>query len=150
MLPAHLLADSDTAQGVAFRRQLAYWESARKAFAHPDNDASLRQAMLRRSRPGGQQHAPGEWVRTWKQGQGAIPGHWLGPMKVVVHENPQTDIWTTMACKLYRCAPEHARPVSAHEAQEIPINSHEPAISTIAQQCPTIIPNSITRNHPSN
>ena len=63
---------------------------------------------------------------TWTQGKGAVPGHWhwLGPMKVVVHENAQT-IWTTMSCKLYRCAPEHVRPVSAQEARAISINSHE-------------------------
>ena len=62
MLPAHLLADSETAHGVAFRRQLAYREAARKAFVTADNDAALRRAMLRRSRPGGQNYAPGEWV----------------------------------------------------------------------------------------
>ena len=144
MLPAHLLADSDTAQGIAFRKQLAFRESARKAFAHADNDASLRRAMLRRARPGGQKYLPGEWVMAWKQGKGAVPGHWLGPMKIVVHENPQT-IWTTMACKLYRCAPEHVRPVSAHEAQGIPIQSNEPTISTIAQQISNIQTQGITR-----
>jgi hypothetical protein len=81
---------------------------------------------------------------TWKQGKGAVPGHWLGPMEIVVHENPQT-IWTTMACKLYRCAPEHVRPVSAHEAQGIPIQSNEPTISTIAQQISDIQTQGITR-----
>ena len=33
MLPAHLLAESEAAHGVAFHRQLAYRELARKAFA---------------------------------------------------------------------------------------------------------------------
>eukprot|EP00435_Cladocopium_sp_Y103_P041817 s1270_g11.t1 len=144
MLPAHLLADADTAQGVAFRRQLAYRESARKSFFHADNDASIRRAMLRRARPGSQQYMPGEWVMVWKQGKGAMPGHWLGPMKVVVHENTQT-VWTTMACKLYRCAPEHIRPVSANEAQNIPIQSNEIPVSQIAKQIPQLQTQGITR-----
>ena len=50
-----------------------------------------------------------------------------------------------MACKLYRCAPEHVRPVSAHEAQGIPIQSNEPTISTIAQQISNIQTQGITR-----
>jgi hypothetical protein len=61
MLPAHLLAESETSQGIAFRRQLAFRESARHAFVHADNDASLRRSMLRRSRPGGKSYLPGEW-----------------------------------------------------------------------------------------
>eukprot|EP00435_Cladocopium_sp_Y103_P013529 s1772_g3.t1 len=67
LLPAHLLAESETAQGVAFRRQLACREAARRAFVHADNDAALRRAMLRRSRPGGLPYAPGEWVMCWRQ-----------------------------------------------------------------------------------
>ena len=145
MLPAHFLADSETAQGVSFRRQLAYRESARLAFFQADNDASLRRAMLRRARPGGQQYEPGEWVMAWKQSKGSLPGHWMGPMKVVVHENSQT-IWTTMACKLYRCAPEHVRPVSANEARTIPIVTQEPSISIISQQLDKIQSQGITRS----
>ena len=133
MLPAHFLADSDTAQGIAFRRQLAMREAARLAFFQADKDASLRRAMLRRSRPGSRRYEPGEWVMIWRQGRGTNPGQWLGPMKIVVHENAQT-VWTTLACKLYRCAPEHVRPVTANEARNIPIHSNEPSISIIAQQ----------------
>eukprot|EP00435_Cladocopium_sp_Y103_P056055 s976_g18.t1 len=48
MLPAHLLADAETAQGIQFKRQLACRESARRAFHQADNDASLRRAILRR------------------------------------------------------------------------------------------------------
>ena len=51
LLPAHLLADSDTAQGIGFRRQLAYRESARKAFFSADNDIAIRKSFLRRSHP---------------------------------------------------------------------------------------------------
>ena len=144
MLPAHFLADAETAQGIAFRRQLAMRESARLAFFQADNDASLRRAMLRCSRPGNRRYEPGEWVMTWRQGKGANPGHWLGPMKIVVHENAQT-IWTTLACKLYRCAPEHVRPVTANEAREIPIHSNEPSVSTIAQQLSQFQSQGITR-----
>ena len=37
LLPAHLLGDSETADGIAFRRQLAYGEKARRAFFHANN-----------------------------------------------------------------------------------------------------------------
>jgi len=87
---------------------------------------------------------PGEWVMTWKQGKGAQPGHWLGPMKVVVHENAQT-IWTTLACKLHQFAPEHVRPVTANEAREIPLHSKEPSVSSIAQQLTQIQSQGITQ-----
>ena len=145
LLPAHMLADAETAQGVQFRKQLAYRESARKAFHAADNDAALRRALLRRSRPGQSQYSPGEWVMIWRQGKGNLPGSWLGPQKVVVHENAQT-IWTTSACKLYRSAPEHVRPVTAYEAKGIPMLPKEPSISDIANQIPRNNTQGITRN----
>ena len=80
----------------------------------------------------------------WKPGRGTIPGQWTGPMKVVVHENTQT-IWTTMASKLYRCAPEHVRPVTAHEARNIPLDHQEPSVSQIAAQLQKTISQGITR-----
>ena len=46
LLPAHLLASAETAQGISFRKQLAYRESARKAFFAADNDLALRKAFL--------------------------------------------------------------------------------------------------------
>ena len=146
LLPAHLLVGSETAQGIAFRRQLAFRETARRAIFHADNDESLRRAcaMLRRSRPGSQQYLPGGWVMIWRQGKGNVPSSWAGPMKVVVHENSHT-IWTTMACKLYRCAPEHVRPVTTHETQSIPINHNEPSVSQIANQLQQTISQGITR-----
>ena len=72
----------------------------------------------------------------WRQGKGDYPGYWSGPQKVVVHENAQT-IWTTVASKLFRSAPEHIRPVTASEAKQISITHNEPSISTIAQQIPS-------------
>ena len=135
LLPAHLLAESETAQGLRFREQLAFRESARRAFVEADNDASLRRSVLRRSCPLRKDYAPGEWVMIWKQGKGALPGMWHGPMKVIVHENAQT-IWTTMSSKLFRVAPEHVRPVTASEARNIRVSAQEPSISQIAAQIP--------------
>ena len=144
LLPAHLLADSDTAQGLRFREQLACREHARKAFIEADNDASLRRAVLRRSCPHRQSYSPGEWVVIWRQGKGALPGMWHGPMKIVVHENSQT-IWTTMSSKLFRVAPEHVRPVTASEARTINVPSNEPTVSQIAQQIPQLAHQGVTQ-----
>ena len=41
-LPAHCLADAETAQGIQFRKQLEIRERARKAFVEADNDSALR------------------------------------------------------------------------------------------------------------
>lgn len=144
LLPAHLLADSETAQGLRFREQLACREHARRAFVEADNDASLRRAVLRRSCPHRQQYVPGEWVMVWRPGKGALPGMWHGPMKVVVHENSQT-IWTTMSSKLFRVAPEHVRPVTSSEARDIRVSAQEPSISQIAQQIPQLSPQGVTQ-----
>lgn len=116
-LPAHCLADSETAQGLALRKQLELRETARRAFWHADNQASLRRVILRRSRPARKSFATGEWVMVWKSLP--KPGMWLGPMRVVTHENEST-IWLTMSGKLYRAAPENVRDVSAVETQQIP------------------------------
>ena len=132
LLPAHLLADSDCAVGLKFRQQLELRECARRAYHTADNDAALRRAVLRRSNPFRGNYRTGEWVMVWKQGNGALPGQWIGPMKVVVHENNKT-IWTTMASKLYRCAPEHVRPVTASEAQTIVLPPNDPSTSEIAK-----------------
>ena len=144
LLPAHLLADSDCAVGLKFRQQLAYRECARKAYHSADNDAALRRAVLRRSNPVRGNYRTGEWVMVWKQRNGALPGQWSGPMKVVVHENSKT-IWTTMASKLYRCAPEHVRPVSAYEAQSIILTPDDQSTSEIAKHLGQIHNQGITQ-----
>ena len=131
-LPAHLLADSETALGIRFKRQLAYRETARRAYHSADNDSALRRSVLRRSNPHRGSYIPGEWVMVWKQGHGALPGNWLGPMKVIVQENQKT-IWVTMLSKLYRCAPEHIRPVTAAEAQTIVLSRDDASTSEIAR-----------------
>ena len=133
LLPAHLLAESECGQGILFKNQLALRESARKAFHSADNDAAIRRSILRRSRPGIRQYLPGEWVMVGKQNNGALPSRWIGPLRVVVHENHQT-VWTTMLSKFYRVAPEHVRPVTASEARDIQIDANMTPISTIAQQ----------------
>ena len=143
-LPAHLLADAETAQGIQFRRQLSCRESARKAYHQADNDAALRRALLGRSRPGQQAYQSGEWVMVWRLGKGNNAGFWSGPMKVVVQENQQT-IWTTTASKLFRSAPDNVRPVTASEARGIPMMPNESSVSRIAQQLPSIIQQGITR-----
>ena len=144
LLPAHLLAESGSAHGILFRKQLEYRECARRAFHHADNDAALRKAVLRRSHPMRQDYLPGEWVMIWRDGKGALPGQWLGPMKVVVHENAQT-IWTTMSSKLFRVAPEHIRPVSAAETHKIRVLPNEPSVSRIAQQIQGVVGQGVTQ-----
>lgn len=67
LIPAHLLHDSDTGHGIRFKQQMAMRETARRAFHSADNDAALRRAALRRSRPGLAHYSPGEWVMIWKQ-----------------------------------------------------------------------------------
>ena len=144
LLPAHMLADSDCAVGLKFRQQLAFRECARRAYHSADNDAALRRAVLRRSNPVRGNYRTGEWVMVWKQGNGALPGQWTGPMKVVVHENNKT-VWTTMASKLFRCAPEHVRPVSAYEAQRITLTPDDRSTSEIAQHLGQIQNQGITQ-----
>ena len=144
LLPAHMLAESEHAQGLKFRSQLAMRETARRAFHSADNDSSLRRALLRRSNPHRGFYQPGEWVMSWREGTGQQSGYWQGPMKVVVHENQQT-IWVTMSSKLFRSAPEHVRPVTSKEAKGIVWTPDEPNISEIAKQLPRETTGSITR-----
>lgn len=145
MLPSQLLAESQTAQGIRFRQQLAYRETARKAFHDADNDMALRRAVLRRSRPSNGNYSPGEWVMVWREGKGALDGSWIGPMKVVVHEN-QSTIWTTMCSKLYRTSPENVRPVTAVEARTIQWTPNEPSISQIAAQLRNVQGQGVTQS----
>ena len=83
--PAHLLAESETAQGVAFRQQLLRREVARRAFLEADNATALRRAALRQSRPDRLQYRPGEWIMMLVQ-KGNLPNQaeWIGPLKVML------------------------------------------------------------------
>ena len=120
-LPAHCLADSESAQGIAFREHLLLRETARKAFHQADNDATLRRAVLRRNRPSRQQYSVGEWVMIRRNVQNQHS--WCGPMQVVTQDGQHT-VWTTLGGKLYRSAPENVRPVSAYETSLIPSQDH--------------------------
>ena len=47
----------------------------------------------------------------WKDGKGANPGSWHGPARVLMVERYNL-VWISHMTKLFRCAPEHARPLS--------------------------------------
>ena len=117
-LPAHAIANAEGSQGVRFRELLAKRETARKAFHAADNDMSLRRAALRRDRPSRGAYEPGEWVMIWKVHLNQ--GSWIGPAKVVIQEGATT-VFCNNSGTLVRAAPEHVRPVSAVEAQLIPL-----------------------------
>ena len=86
LLPAHMLVESEHAQGLKFRQQLAFRETARRAFHSADNDSVLLQCSGALIRIGdGISLANG----SWKEGSGQGQGYWQGPMKIVVHENQQ-------------------------------------------------------------
>ena len=126
-LASHLLAENSTPEGVQFREQLARRETARKAFHEADNNAAIRRAILRRSRPLSQQYVPGEWVMMFKpHGNLANQGSWTGPLRVL-HPGDKHNIWATAGGRIYRGAPEHFRPVSAWESRQIPGHLHDRA-----------------------
>ena len=115
---SHLLAQDDTGEGIRFRDQLARRELARRAFHAADNSDALRRALLRRSRPGRNAYATGEWIMMQlPKGQGQTGSQWTGPMQVV-SPGTQHEVWATLGNRLFRAAPEHCRPLSSHEAGE--------------------------------
>ena len=118
MLSAHSIADSESAHGISFRHQLAMRETARRAFHAADNEAAIRRALLRRTRPDRGKYYPGEWIMYWKQQLNK--GEWIGPVRVVVQDGEHA-IWCTVGNKLFRVAPENARPLSTAEALSIPM-----------------------------
>eukprot|EP00435_Cladocopium_sp_Y103_P008614 s6522_g2.t1 len=117
-MPAHASASREDAHGIEFRQKLALRERARVAFHQADNDAALRRACLRRTRPDRQGYSPGEWVMMY-QPQPNQEGYWFGPLKVVQQES-NLSVWATKGGRLHRRAPEHVRPVCAAEARQIP------------------------------
>jgi hypothetical protein len=116
-LTAHLTASEETAQGLRFRQQLAFRETARRAFAAADNSAAIRRAALRRNRPPRGQYVPGEWVMIWRAN--TTSKGWIGPAKVIQQDGSHTVFCQHMG-SLMRAAPEHVRPVTAVEATIIP------------------------------
>ena len=119
MLPAHSAAITENAHGIRFRQTLAMRESARKAFHDADNNMSLRRAALRRSRPDRGHYSPGEWVMYWRQSE--VKQGWQGPAKVIQQDGTNTVFCVHMG-NMVRVAPEHVRPVSAVEAQLLPLD----------------------------
>ena len=114
---AHSLAESDLAEGIRFRADLALRERARKAFCQVDNDQACRRALTHRSRPSRGHYEKGEWVMIWRK-RGESNGSWQGPMQVIIQEGTQV-VWVTMGNKLFRVPPEHVRPLSAVEETKI-------------------------------
>ena len=97
-----------------FMQNLQVREAARSAFVQADHDMKLRRSLLRRQRPSREQFASGQWVMYWRDGKGALPGSWRGPARIIMTEYPNV-IWLTHMSRLYRCAPEHVRPLSERE-----------------------------------
>ena len=118
-IPAHLLAESQESQGIAFRKNLQRRELARKAFHEADNASALRRAMLRQSRPDRHQYCAGEWIMMLVQ-KGNLPNQseWIGPLKVML-QSDQNIVWASGSDRLYKGAPEHCRPLSSLEAQQV-------------------------------
>ena len=110
--PANYLADSDSPEGLAFRKQLMQRESARRAFIDADNNDKLRRAFLRRQRPHRGFHSSGTYVLFWRPGRGESPGQWHGPARVIIQES-ESVLWLSFSSRVYRVAPEHVRCLSA-------------------------------------
>ena len=54
----------------------------------------------------------------WKSGKGVEEGAWHGPAKILMIEGRNL-VWISHLTKLFRCAPEHVRKLSADEASGI-------------------------------
>ena len=110
--------DCDSTEGSRFQEQLARREAARVAFIRADHCATLRRALHARSRPDRMHFSVGDFVMYWKSGKGVEPGSWHGPAKVLMLEQPNM-VWISHMTRLFRCAPEHVRQLSADEAGSI-------------------------------
>ena len=58
---------------------------------------------------------------------------WIGPLKAIVQED-QNIIWAALGNKLFRIAPEHARPLSAVEEVQHQPKSTSPEMDTMLEQ----------------
>ena len=131
---AQYLAEQESPEGLAFRKQLEKRESARKAFIEMDHHERIRRATLRKHHPFRGNHKPGALVMFWRPGRGEAPGHWSGPAQVIIQESTSV-VWISHASRVYRVAPEHVRLLSDRE-----INQHLPKMD---QQQIGMIPNII-------
>ncbi len=114
--PSDWLYDNPDQEITEFCQNLKRRETARQAFITADHDQKLRRAWLRRSRPARQLYAPGDWVMFWRYNKINNQGQWNGPAKIVLTED-QNVLWLTHLSRLYRCAPEHVRPLSTREQE---------------------------------
>ena len=119
---SHEMAMQDSPEGIQFRERLALRERARKAFCAVDNQQSLRRALNQRTRPQRTVFHPGDWIMAWRK-----DSQWFGPLKVIIQEDENV-IWAALGNKLFRLAPEHARPLSAVEEVQ---NRDQPAAPDI-------------------
>ena len=110
--------EDQSPEGSRFLESLAKRESARLAFVKADHCASLRKALHARSRPDRMNFQVGEMVMYWRAGKGVEEGMWHGPGKILMVEG-QNLVWVSHLTRLFRCAPEHIRKLSADEAQGI-------------------------------
>ena len=108
--------DDASTEGSKFHDHLARREAARIAFVRADSCAALRRALHARSRPDRIRFSIGDSIMYWKDGKGAHSGSWHGPAKVLMIEGSNL-VWVSHMTKLFRCAPEHVRPLSQDEAQ---------------------------------
>ena len=119
---SHVMADSNTPEGVKFRESLARRESARRAFVKADNDSAFRRALLRRSRPGHIQVETGDWVLYWRKTpttNRVDRGHWRGPAQVISVEAGKV-VWLSHAGRIIRASPQQLRPASLREYLRLP------------------------------
>ena len=106
---SHALANSECAEGIRFRAELAVRESARKAFVQVDNDQACRRAILQRTRPDRGKYTTGDWIMMWRDNK-----RWFGPMRVI-QQDADHCIWAAFGSRMYRASPEQVRPLSAVE-----------------------------------
>eukprot|EP00435_Cladocopium_sp_Y103_P016115 s3079_g4.t1 len=111
------LEDQST-EGSRFSELLAKRESARLAFVKADHSSAVRKALHARSRPDRVNFQVGDMAMYWKAGKGVLDGSWHGPAKILMIEGRNL-VWISHLTRLFRCAPEHVRKLSADEAQGV-------------------------------
>ena len=110
--------NAESLEGARFHATMARREAARMAFVHAEHSTALRRALNARSRPDRMRCKPGELLMFWKSGKGVEPGAWHGPAKVLMVEGNNL-VWISYLTRLFRCAPEHVRPLSDDEEQSV-------------------------------
>ena len=134
---SHSLADGSGLDSEKFRRTLEIRSRARKVFMLADNDASIRRALLRRSRPVRGPFSIGQsvmyWMRKTTPGR-RESGRWHGPGRIVCQDG-STTVWVAYGDRLMRCAPENIRPASLREWNHdgTPLDGQIPNLPEISQ-----------------